>query len=154
MIRNAETKDIESIVKLHIYLVNHLVSLKPERYTVSNKEANIFKQKLERIFSDKNALVLVYEENKRVLGYAIGRIKDYPPLVKFGKYGEFDEIVLDKKIQGKGIAKELSDKLMNFFKSKKVKIVEGLIDSNNNISLNAFKKLGFEEEMKIVRKFI
>jgi len=155
-IRKARLKDVLRIVKLHSYLIKHLHSVNPRMYTESadKSEQKRFEKNLKKYLKDKNSLVLVYEINNKINGYAISRIKEYPSFISFRKYGEIHEVVVSKDMQEKGIGSKFVKKIISFFKSRKVKIAELLIDSRNLAGLKAWSKAGFKEELKIMKKFI
>lgn len=156
MIRKATKNDVPEIVGLHIYLVKHLARNKPERYKLSKREKEVFSKKLLKLLRDKDAQVLVFEDEKKglILGYGIGRVKEHPPLVRFKRYGELDEIVVSPKSQKKGIGSKLVKELIKLFKARKIKVAELLVDSKNKAGIRAWSKLGFADELVTMSKHI
>jgi phosphinothricin acetyltransferase len=153
-IRKAKRKDLDEIIGLHNALIRHLSKVNPKRYILNKKVAEEFKSKLLKILKTKKAIIYVTEKNNKILGYSIGIIRKYPSFVKLKNYGELYEVSINPKFRRIGMGSKLALKTIDFFKSKKIKIVEGLVDFRNQIAINAWSKLGFKDELKIITKRI
>ncbi|KAB3534861.1 GNAT family N-acetyltransferase [Alkaliphilus pronyensis] len=86
----------------------------------------------------KDAIVIVYEENNSILGYAAWR--------KYSEYSHLEEISVDPRHHKKGIGSSLVKH--NPFLSES-KIVSLICYSNAPWAYNLYKKLGFEETTKL-----
>ncbi|MFC1685736.1 GNAT family N-acetyltransferase [Nanoarchaeota archaeon] len=154
MIRKAKSQDIDRILELHKYFIKHHIKCNPKRHFFSPKEMAYFKEKLTGFMKGGNSLALVYEENGKILAYAVGKIKEYPPFVKFKRYGYISEAAVDPKCQKGGIGNKLVKAFEKFFRSKNIKIVELLVDLHNKAALSAWKKAKYKDEMIILTRKI
>jgi ribosomal protein S18 acetylase RimI-like enzyme len=153
-IKKAEEKNFEQIANLHLYLISHLKSSNNKRYKNSNAEKERFLKKLNNYTKNHKILIIIAEEKDTTIGYAIGKINNYPKFIKYEKYGEIYEIVIDPNYQNKGIAKQLIKKLITFFQENNIKSLELTVDSNNTQAIKAWEHLGFKEQLKTMQKEI
>lgn len=147
-------KDFGAVCELHIQLVEHLASLDSQRYELKKEEKAEFKKGFQEYLGNREAIILVYEENGKVVGYTMGRIKKSVSFLKEPKYGYWHEIVVDRKQRRKGIGSALAKELCKFFEKKKIKYVEGYVDNRNTLSMQTWLKNGFTQNLSVVGKIL
>ncbi len=128
-IRNATSKDKRGISELYYKL-----------YPIEEKERKekgllvpIQKSKLKSI-------LLVAEENKKVIGFIWGHFIVYG----FFKYGTIDELFCEKEFRNKGVGKELIKIIIKKFKNLNAKIVLVGTEKENKEAINLYQKSGFK----------
>lgn len=146
MIRKANKKDLPALYDLYIYFVEHLIKSRPGRYSLDRINPRSVNKEFEDYINGGGNL-LVFEEKGRVVGYAVGTIKDNVLFTKIKKKGTIVEVVVKPKSQNKGIGKALVTELMNWMKSKDVHMIHMLVDLNNEESMRVWEKLGFKDEL-------
>ena len=82
------------------------------------------------------SLVLIYEENKKVLGYVACN--------KQKNIGVIDLIAVSKDSKGKGVGKELVMAALNHFKEMGFNQIKVKTDIRNAAALNLYNKCGFK----------
>lgn len=135
-IRPYQTKDAAEILEIINYnILNSTALYDYEPRTLENQIA-IFQDKL-----DKGFPILVAISNKSVVG--------------FGYYSEFrfreaykftveHSVYAHPNLIGKGIGKLILDNLIHLAKAQKLHTIIGVIDSENQSSIEFHKKFGFE----------
>ena len=101
------------------------------------------KEYLSVFFEDKNKIALVAEENKRIIGYALGSIRSFPVFISQTKTCHFDEAFVIPEHRKKGVGGQLFSVLAKWARSKKASGITATVDARNKSSLAAWKKLGF-----------
>ena len=151
-IRKARKEDINAIIGLQIDLIKHLQKVNPERYAVSGLGKREFKEKLLKWLKDKKTIIYVAEENNKVVGFSVGKIRKYPGFVRYKLYGDLFEISVSPEHRHKGIGTKLANTTIDFFRKKGIRIVEGLVENKNKTAREAWKKIGFKDELTIIVK--
>jgi ribosomal-protein-alanine N-acetyltransferase len=90
----------------------------------------------------------------KLLNVHIGNIK-IDPINEIHKYGEYGILIGDKDYWGKGLAREASEEVLNyFFKNNYLrKINLGVVDKNIE-AISLYKKLGFIQEGYLHRHLV
>lgn len=154
MIRKAVEGDINAIVRLHMYFLATLQSVDPGRYVANDKLQHEFERKIKKYITDSRICVVVWEDGGGVAGYGIGRTKKYPLIVREKEYGELHEIAVGKESQRRGIGTAIANALIEFFRKRGIHSIEFIVDSKNTGSIETWEKIGFKEELKIMKKVV
>ncbi len=91
----------------------------------------------------KSFYTFVYIEDKKIVGVVMANV------FKIGKYAELYNIIVDSNYRKKGIAKKLSDYIINYLEKKKIKLIFLYTEENNNPAQNLFQKLKFRKGKKL-----
>jgi len=153
IVRKAKIKDVKEISSLHYFLMKY--HRKIDKYYSFKKNCKaIYSKYIRKLIRSKNALVVVAVVNKKIVGYMLGKIEKRPPVLKVGKFGHLNDAFVLKKYRNQGIGKRLTEEFMQWFKSKKIKIVELEVDVRNKIGLKAWGSLGFKPFMKKMKQIL
>ncbi|MFC1690780.1 GNAT family N-acetyltransferase [Nanoarchaeota archaeon] len=153
-IRKARLKDIPSMFPLWLDLMKQHEKIDHFHYELGKGSKEIFKKWIRSNIYSKNALYLVAEDNNKIVGYIGGRIEKRPLCFKIKENGYVLAAVVSRKYQNKGIGKKLTNEMLAWFKTKKVKFVELHANSKNKKGILAWKKMGFKENKKIMDKWL
>ena len=96
----------------------------------------------------------VAEDGEKIAGYALAKITSRPPVSKIQKIGMIDDVYLEKKYRGSGIAKKLLEEFYAWFRKNKIDHVEMSVHIKNKIGRKAWKKYGFQVYLISLRKNI
>jgi ribosomal protein S18 acetylase RimI-like enzyme len=88
-------------------------------------------------------LVLVAADDKRVVGYSMATIMDYPPVFEIKKYGFIQDAAVSRAHRRRSIGTKLFEKMHTWFKERGVSRIELQALSNNEVSQAFWRKLGF-----------
>ena len=89
-----------------------------------------------------------------MIGFIELLIKKNDRIFKVRKYGYINSLTVDKKLRKKGIAKQLVDHAIKFFKDKKINYVRTNVYLSNKIAHKFWPKLGFKPESQFMLKKI
>lgn len=157
MIRLAEEKDINSILELlgQVLRVHH--DIRPDLFkeTGSKYTAN----ELKEIIADNSLQIFVYEEESKVLGYAMCKlveIKDSSARYDTKEY-YIDDLCVNESYRGKGIGKKLMNYVIDYANANNYDEITLNVWNSNDDALKFYMKQGFSErkktlEMKLPRK--
>ncbi len=150
IIRKGKIKDIEHTSKLAYKLNNSHAKFDPY-YKMKNDALTSFKQFHKKSIYSKNSLLLVDEDDNKIIGYAIGKIGLRPPIFKESKSGFISAIYIKKEYRRKRIGKMFFDELIKWFRSKKLKNVELHAHLKNPKGIKAWEKYGFKSFLYVKR---
>lgn len=151
MIRKAKPNDIDEISNLHYSLMKYHEKF-DNYYKVKKNCRKIYSRYIKKMIRSKNALVLVAEVNRKIVGLILGIIEKRPPIMKVGKFGHLRDAFILKEYRNRGIGKKLTKELMKWFKFKRIEFVELEVDFRNEIGLKTWKGLGFKSFMIKMKK--
>ena len=153
-IRKAKLSEVGEIGNMQKMLNNHHRDFDKKYYAQNKNAKNIFMKWIRKRMRDRNSLLLVSLHKNKIVGYALGIVKDYPPVRKIKKHGYVSDVFVDKSYRGMGTSKRFIEDLRKWFKTKKLNYMEIHVDSRNRIGLAAWKKAGFKEIQKIALRKI
>lgn len=135
-IRNYQVKDTKAILEIINYNILHSTALYDYNIRTLENQIAIFDDKIKKRFP-----IIVAIENEIVVGfgyYSEFRYREaYKFTVEHSVYAHQNHI-------GKGIGKLLLEELILLAKSQKLHTMIGVIDSENQNSIDFHKKFGFE----------
>ena len=137
IIRDAEKKDLQSILKIVNFEIEHTTSIYDfEKRTLQNQTAWLENKKLEKM------PVIVAEENGDVIGF--GTFGIFRPWAGY-QFSLEHSIYLDKNSRGKGTGKKIMTELIHLAKDQGFHIMIAGIDANNSKSIKFHHNFGFKE---------
>jgi len=151
-IRKARSEEISQIVELWRGLVLHEKKIDPTYFDVTKHAENKFLQFVRKKIKDGNSRLLVAIIDGKIVGYILGWVKERPPVFKLKKVGYISDCFVMEKFRGEGIGEKLTQRMLAWFKIKKLNYAELVVTSRNKLGLTVWKNLGFKEYRKIMRK--
>ncbi len=153
-IRKALISEAKEIANLGIKLNLHHRNIDSKYYALDKNVKPVITKFFKKKIRDRNSILLVATSKNKIIGYALGFVKNYPPVRKTKKHGYVSDVFVDKNYREKGISREFIEELMRWFKRKKLKYMELNVDSRNKLGLKAWKDVGFREIPKQMIKKI
>ncbi len=143
-IRKAKVKEVPKLAKLGVELIKYHHELDPFFAPSKNIESS-YKTYFKKCVYSPKSLLLVAEEEGKIVGYALGTITSRPPVFKERKIGYIDDMFVVKEYRRSGVGKEFLNELFKWFKNKKAKHTEITVHTKNFIGRKAWENFGFEE---------
>ncbi|HWK23715.1 MAG TPA: GNAT family N-acetyltransferase [Ureibacillus sp.] len=135
MIRTMKLEDIESVLEIYNDAILNTTALyRTETETLEEKQIWF----LENV--KENNPMYIYEENGEVIGFAT--FKRFYPNEGY-KFSMEHSVYVSSKHQGKGVGKQLFQKLIEEAKKRKVRTLIAVIDSENVGSIKLHEQFGF-----------
>lgn len=141
-IRKAKIEDYNQIIKLY----KELYDTEKVFYTNLCKEYDISDKqriKIEKRIKSRKGIILVAEEEEKIIGLIDGYIIDSIYYVE--KVGYLDHLCVDKSYRNLGVAKKLIEDFSSRMKKRNVSYLKLNAFENNEPAVNLYKKLGFKE---------
>lgn len=143
IIRKATIKDLEDILKLNFDLFKkeykEFDGSLDIKWTYSKKGKKYFKERIVK----NDGFVAVAEQNNKIVGYLCGGLYDHGYRVK-AVYAELENMIVDKKMRGKGAGTALVKEFFKWCKSRRVKYIDVIASFGNKEGMEFYKSLGFK----------
>jgi GNAT superfamily N-acetyltransferase len=146
LIRKAKLKDLHQVSKHAVSMLKYHHTLDPYFAPAKNVQ-EVYQKFFKKCIYSKNKLLLVAEENNKIVGYALGALGLRAPVFQIRKVGLINDVFVEKDFRKLGLAKQFLLELNKWFKSKKLKHVELTVHSENEIGKKAWAKSGFKGYM-------
>ena len=150
-IRPAEEEDILTIAAIWMELMHHHaqfhVSLKPRE----GAEA-AFREHLKTCLADENRRIIVAEDREGVIGYAMARIDQRPPIYDETLFGFITDVAVTECRRREGIGSALAMELYKWFTSRQVKTIEAYVQNANSMAMDFWQQQGFIRWVTTIRK--
>jgi len=148
--RRAGERDATAISLLWAEYFDYHCSLDPlyKRNKDSDKGIAEF---LVKAVKDNDTFIFVAEYDEKIVGYIWCEIDKKPPCFENRFFGLVSDIAVTKEQRGKGIAKELLKRGMEWFKIKNITHVEARVLQSNPLATKFWQSSGFEPFVEILR---
>ncbi|MBW3019273.1 GNAT family N-acetyltransferase [Candidatus Woesearchaeota archaeon] len=153
MIRKARIEDIGEIAKLQKEYMRYHAAQDPY-FAFKKNISKLWKDYAEQIIADPTQLMVVAEQDKRIVAYMTARIVEKAPIYQIDKVGQIGDAYVSLSYREQGIFTQLLEEIKKWFKSKKLKYIEHPISASNPLGLQVWKKKGFEKYMIWVKRKI
>jgi len=145
-IRKATKKDIKDMQEMTLSLFKRFEELDKTdeldySYWLSRRQYKNF----EKLLKKKDYMFYIAEENKKIMGYVQGCIFKNYPIFKIKKKGLIDCLFVKPEYRKKGIAKKLTNSLLRWFKTKKIKDFTLGTQARDKEAIKFWKNCGFRE---------
>ncbi len=156
-IRNATAKDVPTLTRLWHGLMNHHMSLaktkeQKELYELREDAEGRWIGWLTGYLQSDDGLVLVAEDNGKVVGYSMNFVKPNIPIYVVDKLGHFSDLYIEPEYRGKGIGREFFERVMAWLKKKKIRYASIGAQSVNPDAQEIYRKWGNKEFYLELRK--
>jgi ribosomal protein S18 acetylase RimI-like enzyme len=152
-IRLAEEEDISTISAIWMefmqYHAQFDVSMKPRE----GAEA-VFGDYLMTCLGDENRRLIVAEDRKDIIGYAMGRIDQRPPIYEETVFGFITDVAVTESRRREGIGSALAMELYQWFISRQVVTIEAYVQNANSMAMDFWQKQGFISWTTTIRKIL
>jgi len=153
-VRKARSEEIGQIADLQQGLMFREKKIDPTYFDLSKHAKEGFVEFAKKKIENRKSRLLVAIIDDKIVGYILGWIKERPPVFRLKKIGYISDCFVVKKFRRKGIGEKLTQKMLTWFKTKRLNHVELVVTSKNKLGLTAWKNLGFEEYRKIMQRKI
>lgn len=164
MIRRFDSQDRESVDRLMIKLQEHFARVDTSNESLPFKDLSSAHDYMQRMLDDSDSMsgvVYVAEEIGNIVGFVQGvvvnhRLGDdivFDTTHLLRKDGWIGLLFVEPEQRGRGIGRQLMDKIKSHFVSEGCDTLRLLVLSGNTHTIEVYKKYGFiEHEVEMVRK--
>lgn len=148
IIRSATQADVPALGRLGALLVKTHYNFDTRRFlSPSPRTEQGYGSFLGSQIRDKDAVVLVAEENGEVVGYSYGSNEGHDWMSLRGPAGELHDIVVDPAHRGKGVGEQLLNEIVKALEEKGAPRVVLSTAFQNETAQRLFEKAGFRRTM-------
>ena len=143
---NKDSKGMENLLKEFLEYTRKAYSRKVLEFDdfIDSKKNSYAKDILKHFKKLKKSKIFVAEEGNQVIGYIVGNITKNNSIV-MKKEGHIFSYFVSRKYRGKGVGKELYNKLVKWFKKQKCDHLSLDVYEGNEKSYAMYRKWGFKE---------
>jgi len=152
IIENPDDKALSEVAVLFVSLYSFVADKGQKNQMITNGE-NLWINSV-RNSLNRTGVLIVAEDNGRVIGFIHGIIRFLPDFLGGRKSGFIAHHYIDNGYRGMGIGKKLLLESEAWFKLKNVNQVEAYVNVGNINSKLYFEKNGYTHETVQLRKFI
>ena len=150
-IRKARSSDLKAILALNQQMVDLHHALDPY-YDASRNSAKRLGHRLKEFLQEPETLIVIAENQKGIVGFLIGNIDNPALLMKPKQIGKILEIFVSDDFRKTGVGEKLVKYFMEWLPKSQICNIELSVDSRNLGGIAFWKKLGFQEFNKRMRK--
>ena len=147
--REATEKDLPALEEVYADLVEIYLNL-GYRLTIPENVGALWVDSFRRTLG-KFSQVFVAEDQSKLAGFALVRLKRLPPYQGGEIIAELSDLFVAEAARHQGISTRLSQIVIEWAKEKGATSIEAQILTNNIASQRMFTSLGFNEELTQVR---
>ena len=115
------------------------------------KACSASKNYLHNMITDKNAIFLVVEEKKLLIGCLLAHVENRPPVLPPQKHIILDHVVVSEQYQGNGVFSKLQRKLDKIAVERGASYIELIVDALNPV-VKIYEKKGYStNHLKMVK---
>ena len=146
-VREAVPADVERLIELWIELMDFhrdrdpFFARSPDAY---DRFAEFITSKMDA----DDAVVLVAEEDRSLLGFSMAMVRDYPPVFETTRHGFIQDVIVTEQTRRRGIGTRLYEETMEWIRARGVSRVELEVASTNPISQAFWYAMGFRDTVK------
>jgi ribosomal protein S18 acetylase RimI-like enzyme len=135
---------VPEIVELWEEFWGYHQKMEPQFFVMSEDGPSKFEEYLRGLIKSDESQVLVALEGGQMAAYSIAQILKRPPIAKHPEYGFISHLCVKSEYRRKGLGKQISDKILEWFKSRQIDRIELSVVAKNQIAYSFWKKQGFE----------
>jgi L-amino acid N-acyltransferase YncA len=151
--RKAKLADLDRVTDLAVALQRYHEPF-DRGFALRSDAKRGMKRFIKRSLCSKKSLLIVAEENKKIVGYLLATLASRPPIFKQRQYGFVMDAYVSEKYRGKGATKGMLSEAYSWFKKHKVKEAVLTVHTENSLGIRVWEKEGFETVFLRKRKWI
>jgi ribosomal protein S18 acetylase RimI-like enzyme len=152
-VRKARLADIEQVTDLSLTMQKYHVTF--DRVFALTKNARKgLAGFLERCVRSRNKLLIVAEEDKEIVGYALATLSSRPPIFLRKEFGFIEDVFVSEEYRNRGIATRMLEATYSWFRQHGVREVILTVHAKNKLGIKVWEKEGFETVFLRKRKWI
>lgn len=109
-----------------------------------------FEKHVNDLIESDDSLVLVALDEGHVVAFSISQISEYPPVLQLENYGHIWDMAVKSGYRGRGIGGLMLAKILEWFKSRKIRRIELRVAVKNRVGYSFWKKQGFEDYLHVL----
>lgn len=123
-------------------------------FTRTDSAHQLFSSWFVKQIEEEGASALVAEVDGKVVGYALGIVRQHPPVFARRTYGEINDIAVSSEYRRRGVGQALFERLQQWFKSRGIERIETRVATSNEVSSTFWRKMGFKLYLETLVKEI
>lgn len=152
IIRKAALKDLQQLTELEYSFIVGGSKLLPKFEKLDYNAKQKLEKHLKQTIRERNSIFFIAAANHTIIGFIEGKIQKRQSFYKQKTIGRVLNFTVEKRFREKGIGKHLFQKLLAWFKKRKVAFIELHALKNKKGLKLMYKKWGFQATETIFQK--
>ena len=151
-VRKARLSDVDEIVQLWKEFFdehdNMVISGNTQLAPYMEKKSDAdqkFRNFAKKTIRSRNGLILVADDDGKLVGYALSLIKKNIVVFELERYGYISDLFVKKEYRGREISSMFKDESMKWFKQKGLKHASIMVQFQNRRAHEIYRKWGFHD---------
>jgi ribosomal protein S18 acetylase RimI-like enzyme len=149
IIREALIEDVEGVEELGIRLHDYHMRLDQYYRLKPSLEPRKY---YEKIIKSRNSVLIVAEENERIIGFIAGNIHRRAPVFEVEMRGWITDVYVLEERRRRGVGSELVKAISSWFDQNDICYIELSVDSRNLTGIDFWDSVGFETWNHVMKK--
>ena len=150
-VRKAGPRDLDRLVGLWSALMAHHQVLDPQWRAAPGAEDE-WRRLLERLLSDADAAVLVWDEEGDLMGFCTAQIEQAPPVVEERARAEITDLFVREDSRRRGIGRRLVEVVTEWLRGQGVPRVEVRVAVRNAEGQAFWRALGYDDLVDVLQR--
>ncbi|MCX5800045.1 MAG: GNAT family N-acetyltransferase [Candidatus Eisenbacteria bacterium] len=152
-IRKARSADIEQVTELSLTMQGYHAAFDGVFALTENAREGLASF-LGKCVRSRKRLLIVAEEDNRIVGYALATLASRPPIFRQREYGFIEDVFVAEKYRNRGITKRMLDATYSWFRKHGIKEAVLTVHAKNRLGIMVWEREGFETVFLRKRKWI
>lgn len=150
-VRPATRRDLDRVLGLYMELLAHHAPLDRYYRTRPGTEAD-WRRFLERLLGDRDAVVLVWEEDGRLLGFCAAQVEEAPGMLVEAARAEITDLLVRPEARRRGIGRALVEAALAWIRGRGVQRATVQVANRNAEAQGFWRALGWGEFMDVLQR--
>ena len=144
LIRKATLADVSDVRSLEKGIVKHERTLTDNLKT----DEDLYFYDIPAIINDtEKSLLVVVEDDRKVIGCGFGQIRDNAHYYKQEQFGYIGMMSVLEDYRGQGLGGKILEALLDFFRQKNIKEAKLQVVAGNDGAIRSYEKMGFKDHL-------
>jgi len=150
-IRQAGDRDIQAVARLQLKLMEEHVQAGDHYLAIAPGASGKWVRYIKKMLRQGKSILLVAEDNEKIVGYIFGYIKDGPPIFREKCAGYISDMYVLPTLRKRGVGQQLLHQALDFFRAAGLEACELHASVWNAGALEFYRRLGFKDVMVKLR---
>jgi len=150
----AKADDLPQLIRLWRELIGFDESLGGQDFRLATGAPEQWERHLRSFLGTRNRVAQIAEVGGKPAGFLLASLEQPPGIFMERKYGHISAVYVQEPFRGKGVGRSMVAAALGWFGEKRVSRVRVATDTKNAMSVEFWKKLGFQTTVLTMDKLL
>ena len=153
-VHTGKADDLPQLLRLWRELIGFDESLGGQDFRLAAGAPEQWERHLRSFIGTRSRLAHVAEVGGKPVGFLLASLEQPPGIFMERKYGHISAVYVQEPYRGKGVGRSLVAAALSWFGERRVSRVRVATDAKNTLSVEFWKKLGFQTTVLTMDKLL